>query len=71
MPEVMVRKGEPVDRALKRLKNQAGCRGILEESAAGSARSRRRTKKPPQSQANQNARTKSASILLKARLPRK
>ena len=31
MPEVLVRKGEPVDRALKRLKNKLDAEGILEE----------------------------------------
>ena len=31
MPEVIVRKGEPVDRALKRLKNKLDSEGILEE----------------------------------------
>jgi small subunit ribosomal protein S21 len=31
MPEVIVRKGEPVDRALKRLKNKLEAEGILEE----------------------------------------
>jgi small subunit ribosomal protein S21 len=31
MPEVVLRKGEPVDRALKRLKNKLDAEGILEE----------------------------------------
>lgn len=31
MPEVSVRKGEPVDRALKRLKTKLEMEGILEE----------------------------------------
>ena len=31
MPEVIVRKGEPIDRALKRLKNKLDSEGILEE----------------------------------------
>jgi len=31
MPEVHVKKGEPVDRALKRLKNMLESEGILEE----------------------------------------
>ena len=31
MPEVIVRKGEPVDRALKRLKNKLAADGILED----------------------------------------
>jgi small subunit ribosomal protein S21 len=31
MPEVIVRKGEPVDRALKRLKNKRDSEVILEE----------------------------------------
>ena len=31
MPEVIVRKGEPVDRALKRLKNKLDSEAILEE----------------------------------------
>ena len=31
MPQVEVKKGEPVDRALKRLKNQLESEGILEE----------------------------------------
>lgn len=31
MPDVEVKKGEPVDRALKRLKNQLESEGILEE----------------------------------------
>ncbi len=31
MPEVTVRKGEPIDRALKRLKNKLDSEGILEE----------------------------------------
>jgi len=35
MPEVIVRKGEPVDRALKRLKNKLDAEGILEEVRPG------------------------------------
>ena len=31
MPEVTVRKGEPIDRALKRLKNKMETEGIIEE----------------------------------------
>jgi len=31
MPEVIVRKGEPIDRALKRLKNKLENEGIMEE----------------------------------------
>lgn len=31
MPEVIVKKGEPIDRALKRLKNKLDAEGILEE----------------------------------------
>lgn len=31
MPEVQIRKGEPVDRALKRLKTKLEMEGILEE----------------------------------------
>lgn len=31
MPEVQVRKGEPVDRALKRLKGKLDSEGIMEE----------------------------------------
>lgn len=31
MPEVSVRKGEPIDRALKRLKSKLDSEGILEE----------------------------------------
>ena len=31
IPEVIVRKGEPIDRALKRLKNKLDSEGILEE----------------------------------------
>jgi small subunit ribosomal protein S21 len=31
MPEVTVRKGEPIDRALKRLKNKLDAEGILDE----------------------------------------
>lgn len=31
MPEVQIKKGEPVDRALKRLKNKLEAEGILEE----------------------------------------
>ncbi len=31
MPEVTVKKGEPIDRALKRLKNKLDAEGILEE----------------------------------------
>ena len=31
MPEVVVRKGEPIDRALKRLKNKLDSEGIMEE----------------------------------------
>jgi small subunit ribosomal protein S21 len=31
MPEVIVRKGEPIDRALKRLKNKLDSEGIMEE----------------------------------------
>lgn len=32
MPEVIVRKGEPIDRALKRLKSKIDSEGILEEA---------------------------------------
>jgi len=31
MPEVVVRKGEPIDRALKRLKSKLDTEGILDE----------------------------------------
>ena len=31
MPEVFVKKGEPIDRALKRLKNKLDSEGIMEE----------------------------------------
>lgn len=31
MPEVIVRKGEPIDRALKRLKNKLDSEGVMEE----------------------------------------
>ncbi|MFZ4681327.1 MAG: 30S ribosomal protein S21 [Terrimicrobiaceae bacterium] len=31
MPEVLVRKGEPIDRALKRLKSKLDSEGILDE----------------------------------------
>jgi small subunit ribosomal protein S21 len=31
MPEVIVRKGEPIDRALKRLKSKLDTEGILDE----------------------------------------
>ena len=31
MPEVFVKKGEPIDRALKRLKNKLEAEGIMEE----------------------------------------
>jgi len=31
MPEVLVRKGEPIDRALKRLKNKLENEGVMEE----------------------------------------
>ena len=31
MPEVIVRKGEPIDRALKRLKSKLEAEGILDE----------------------------------------
>jgi small subunit ribosomal protein S21 len=31
MPEVIVKKGEPIDRALKRLKNKLDAEGILDE----------------------------------------
>ncbi len=31
MPEVVVRKGEPIDRALKRLKNKLDSEGVMEE----------------------------------------
>lgn len=31
MPEVIVKKGEPIDRALKRLKNKLDSEGIMEE----------------------------------------
>jgi small subunit ribosomal protein S21 len=31
MPEVAVRKGEPIDRALKRLKSKVESEGIMEE----------------------------------------
>ena len=42
MPEVIVRKGEPVDRALKRLKNKLDSEGILEEVYARLRRRRKR-----------------------------
>jgi len=32
MPEVIVRKGEPIDRALKRLKGKIDAEGILDEA---------------------------------------
>ncbi len=31
MPEIIVRKGEPIDRALKRLKSKLDSEGILDE----------------------------------------
>lgn len=31
MPEVTVRKGEPIDRALKRLKNKLDSEGVMDE----------------------------------------
>ncbi|MEI6351645.1 MAG: 30S ribosomal protein S21 [Verrucomicrobiota bacterium] len=31
MPEVLVRKGEPIDRALKRLKNKLDAEGVMDE----------------------------------------
>ncbi len=31
MPEVIVRKGEPIDRALKRLKNKLDAEGVMDE----------------------------------------
>ncbi len=31
MPEVIVKKGEPIDRALKRLKNKLDAEGIMDE----------------------------------------
>jgi len=31
MPEVVVRKGEPIDRALKRLKNKLDAEGLMDE----------------------------------------
>lgn len=31
MPEVVVKKGEPIDRALKRLKSKLDAEGIMEE----------------------------------------
>ena len=31
MPEVAVRKGEPIDRALKRLKNKLDAEGVMDE----------------------------------------
>lgn len=31
MPEVLVRKGEPIDRALKRLKGKMDAEGIMDE----------------------------------------
>jgi len=31
MPEIVVRKGEPIDRALKRLKSKLDSEGILDE----------------------------------------
>lgn len=31
MPEVFVKKGEPIDRALKRLKNKLDNEGVMEE----------------------------------------
>jgi small subunit ribosomal protein S21 len=54
MPEVIVRKGEPVDRALKRLKNKLDAEGILEE-----VRRLRNTvaKEPPESEGEREART--------------
>ncbi len=40
MPEVIVRKGEPVDRALKRLKNKLDSEGILDKARANAKRAR-------------------------------
>ena len=42
MPEVIVRKGEPVDRALKRLKSKLDAEGILDECDACERLKRRR-----------------------------
>jgi small subunit ribosomal protein S21 len=42
MPEVIVRKGEPVDRALKRLKSKLDAEGILDETP--NQKSRRKAK---------------------------
>jgi small subunit ribosomal protein S21 len=67
MPEVIVRKGEPVDRALKRLKNKLDAEGILEEVRRLRAfetpnqKSRRKAGEPKRGGQS------SASILLKKR----
>ena len=42
MPEVIVRKGEPIDRALKRLKSKLDAEGILDE-----VRRPRASRRPP------------------------
>jgi len=61
MPEVIVRKGEPVDRALKRLKNKLDAEGILEE-VRRCAPSRPFTKASPQSKSQRQARSNQVPI---------
>ena len=56
MPEVIVRKGEPVDRALKRLKNKLDAEGILEEVRRLRAFETPNTKEPSQGQGQRQAR---------------
>ena len=50
MPEVIVRKGEPIDRALKRLKNKLENEGIMEEVRRLRAFETPTQKNPSQSQ---------------------
>ena len=54
MPEVIVRKGEPIDRALKRLKNKLDAEGIMDEVRRLRAL-RHQPKGAPQSQSNRKA----------------
>jgi len=67
MPEVIVRKGEPVDRALKRLKNKLDAEGILEEVRRLRAFRTRRAAGKPRPTPSAAGRS-SASILPKREL---
>ena len=62
MPEVIVRKGEPVDRALKRLKNKLDSEGILEEVRRLRAFETPSQKQSPEGESQRQARPNEVSI---------